>query len=121
MGKVGDSRGIGIIDARGGDWSCVEREGVQDTRGNILQRELIGYSEPCYPLYQKGDSIFCLMRRVFVRKLLIDFRRTSIQYLEMFSGFLSYPFYFSFSLGLAGLCQCIPINAPRYAHNHVLV
>ena len=63
----------------------------------------------------------CLVKRVFVGKLLMDSRRTGIQYLESFSGILSYPSYFSFFLRLAGLCQFIPTNAPRYAHNHVLV
>ena len=67
------------------------------------------------------ESMNCLMKKVFVGKLLMDPRRTGIQYLESFSDFLSYPSYFSFFHRLAGRCQFIPVNAPRYAHNHVLL
>ena len=73
------------------------------------------------PLFQEGERMDCLLKRVFVGKLLTNFRCTGIQYRESYLEILSYPCYFSFFLRLAGFWQIIPINAPRYAHNHTLV
>ena len=100
---------------------CLERdEPRRCTGGKALHRALLGY-RTMLPLFQEGERMDCLMKRVLVGKLLMEFRCTGIQNRGSFSDILSYPCCFSFFLRLAGLWQIIPINAPRYAHNHTLV
>ncbi len=66
------SRDIGIIHARRGDWLCLERDDPRGCKiGEVLHRDLIRY-RTVLPLFREGESVDCLMKRVFVGKLPMD-------------------------------------------------
>ena len=73
MGKAGGSRGIGIIDARGGDWLCLERDEPRGCKtGEVLHRVSIGY-RTVLPLFREGEIMDCLMKRLFKESCLCIF------------------------------------------------